>query len=130
MRDFLRRLERLETAINESTPAHPGSGFPVAFFQAAVLAVFRGQHQEEEAIAEAHGRALGYETHQAYKQAVVSGAWLDRHNAVWADFCAACGVGPDVTADVQLRFLEYVLQGVPERVRQRLQSEFESKAPL
>ncbi len=121
MRDFTKRLAKLEAGLagNDAAPL-PGGSFSLALFQSAVLAVHRGAYQDGEAIASAHAWALGYASAAEYRAAITSGDWLERHNTIWAAFCDECGVGPDVMDEVKDRFLDYMIQTVPEHVRRGL----------
>ncbi len=121
MRDFTKRLAKLEAGLagNDAAPL-PGGSFSLALFQSAVLAVHRGAYQDGEAIASAHARALGYASAAEYRAAITSGDWLERHTAVWGEFCVACGIPSDATDDVRDRFLDWAIQHVPEHVRRSL----------
>ena len=126
MRDLARRLAKLEVSgASGHKPPDPVLA-ATSLMQTALVAVWCGDLQPHESLAEAHARALGYDSYQHYSADLreTDNDWLDRHDRAWRDLLAEHGVSPSSSIDTIGAVLEHLLERVPTGVRDRIEEKF------
>jgi hypothetical protein len=107
--------------------SNPSNGL-ASLLQTAVVAVWCGHLQPHESLAEAHSRALKYDSVRSYRLALVAdqSEWNRRHDALWQRLLEEQGVNASSPADEQITALANLLQPVPERIQQELRKRAEA----
>jgi hypothetical protein len=125
MKDILKRLVRLEGGADLMQP-NPSSGL-ASLLQASVVAAWYDNLQAYESVAEAHSRALKYDSVQSYRLALMAdrSEWNSRHDALWQRLLDEQGVNAGSPADEQIAGLTRLLEPVPAHIQRELQKRAE-----